>query len=77
MGQDKANPLATILSAALMLDYLADQTGIAAYADAGQIIESAVDQGFAANRFRPMEFGGDMGTKAMTEMVLSFCTSNP
>ena len=42
MGQDKANPLATILSAALMLDYLADQTGIAAYADAGQIIETAV-----------------------------------
>ena len=77
MGQDKANPLATILSAALMLDYLADQTGIAAYADAGQIIESAVDQGFAANRLRPMEFGGDMGTKAMTKTVLSFCTSNP
>ena len=77
MGQDKANPLATILSAALMLDYLADQTGIAAYADAGQIIETAVDQGFAANQLRPMEFGGDMGTKAMTETVLSFCTSNP
>ena len=77
MGQDKANPLATILSAALMLDYLADQTGIAAYADAGQIIESAVDQGFAANQLRPMEFGGDMGTKAMTEAVLSFCTANP
>ncbi len=77
MGQDKANPLATILSAALMLDYLADQTGIAAYADAGLIIETAVDQGFAANQLRPMEFGGDMGTKAMTETVLSFCTSNP
>ena len=77
MGQDKANPLATILSAALMLDYLADQTGIDAYADAGQIIESAVDQGFAANQLRPMEFGGDMGTKAMTEAVLSFCTVNP
>ena len=77
MGQDKANPLATILSAALMLDYLTDQTGIAAYADAGQIIESAVDQGFAANQLRPMEFGGDMGTKAMTKTVLSFCTSNP
>ena len=77
MGQDKANPLATILSAALMLDYLTDQTGIAAYADAGQIIESAVDQGFAANQLRPMEFSGDMGTKAMTKTVLSFCTSNP
>ena len=77
MGQDKANPLATILSAALMLDYLADQTGITAYADAGQIIESAVDQGFAANQLRPMEFGGDMGSKAMTEAVMAFCTARP
>ena len=73
MGQDKANPLATILSAALMLDYLADQTGVAAYADAAMIIENAVDQGFAANQLRPMEFGGDMGTKAMTKAVLSYC----
>ena len=28
MGQDKANPLACILSGALMLDYLADKCGI-------------------------------------------------
>lgn len=71
MGQDKANPLATILSAALMLDYLADQTGITGYADAAMIIEDAVTAGFAAGDLRPMEFGGDMGTIAITKAVIA------
>ena len=71
MGQDKANPLAAILSGGLMLDYLADKTGQSAYATAASLIEDAVDRGFAANRLRPMEFGGDMGTQAVTQEVLS------
>jgi 3-isopropylmalate dehydrogenase len=66
MGQDKANPLAAILSAALMLDYLADRSGRRAPAEAAQLIEDAVAAGFAANRLRPMEFGGDQGTAAVT-----------
>lgn len=73
MGQDKANPLATILSAGLMLDYLSDQTGQAGYADAAMIIDGAVEQGFANNDLRPMEFGGDMGTIAMTKAVMAHC----
>ncbi|WP_147125398.1 isocitrate/isopropylmalate dehydrogenase family protein [Shimia ponticola] len=70
MGQDKANPLAAILSGALMLEYLAEKSGDERYADAAGRIEAAVDAGFAANALRPMEFGGDMGTKAVTEGVL-------
>ena len=70
MGQDKANPLAAILSGALMLDYLAEKSGVQNYADAGAMIDKAVDNGFAANRLRPMEFGGDMGTKAITGEIL-------
>lgn len=70
MGQDKANPLAAILSGGLMLDYLADRTGIGAYADAASLIDGAVMTGFAANRLRPMEFGGDMGTRAVTRDVI-------
>lgn len=69
MGQDKANPLATILSSALMLDYLADQSGNTHAADAAKLIEDAVQWGFESNALRPMEFGGDMGTRAMTEAV--------
>ncbi|WP_204114408.1 isocitrate/isopropylmalate family dehydrogenase [Shimia biformata] len=69
MGQDKANPLAAILSGALMLDYLGEKLGNPAMCDAGLLIENAVDAGFAQNRLRPMEFGGDMGTRAVTEEV--------
>lgn len=71
MGQDKANPLAAILSGALMLDYLAEQSGDSRYDDAAQVIEKAVEDGFAANALRPIEFGGDMGTIAVTNEVLS------
>ncbi len=70
MGQDKANPLAAILSAALMLDYLAERLAAPAYADAAHMIETAVETGFEQNRLRPMEFGGDMGTKAVTNEIL-------
>ena len=71
MGQDMANPLAAVLSGALMLDYLAEKSGQAGYSDAAQAIEQAVEDGFAQNRLRPMEFGGDMGTKAVTWEVLA------
>ncbi|MEM8730832.1 MAG: isocitrate/isopropylmalate family dehydrogenase [Pseudomonadota bacterium] len=70
MGQDKANPLAAILSGALMLDYLADKSGGEAYADAAELINAAVYRGFAEGRLRPMEFGGDMGTRAVTRDLL-------
>jgi 3-isopropylmalate dehydrogenase len=71
MGQDKANPLAAILSGALMLDYLADKSGIEGFAQAAAVIDGAVDAGFADNALRPMEFGGDMGTKAVTREVIA------
>ena len=65
-GQDKANPLAAILSGAMMLDYLGERLGSNTYVEAARLIENAVDEGFARNRLRPMEFGGDMGTIAIT-----------
>ncbi len=75
MGQDKANPLAAILSAALMLDYLGEKTGNTRFDEAAHVIDSAVDAGFAANALRPMEFGGDMGTLAVTQAVLDSIVS--
>ena len=71
MGQDKANPLAAILSGALMLDYLSEKSGIAGYADAAHLIDTAIEAGFAENHLRPMEFGGDMGTRAITDEILT------
>lgn len=71
IGQDKANPLAAILSGGLMLDYLSERSGDERLSEAATLIEGAVDAGFAANLIRPMEFGGDMGTVAVTREVLA------
>jgi 3-isopropylmalate dehydrogenase len=70
MGEDKANPLAAILSGALMLEYLALKTDRPALLDAAELIDLAVYQGFEQNRIRPLEFGGDMGTVAVTDELL-------
>ena len=71
MGKDQANPLAAILSAGLMLDYLAEKLDQPAYEDAAMILDAAIETGFALNLLRPMEFGGDMGTKAVTLQLSS------
>ncbi|HJQ60943.1 MAG TPA: isocitrate/isopropylmalate family dehydrogenase [Vineibacter sp.] len=68
-GQDKANPTATILSAAMMLDWLGERHGIAALGEAATLIEEAVNEAFASRALRPMEFGGDQGLKAATAAV--------
>ena len=65
MGQDKANPLATILSSALMLDYLSEKKNCKHAANGAKLIENAIEVGFERNELRPMEFGGDMGTNAI------------
>lgn len=69
-GQDRANPLAAILSGALLLDYLGDKSGNAAPAQAARAIEGAVADSFAEHLIQPMEFGGTMGTKAVAKAVI-------
>ena len=76
IGMDRANPLAAILSGALMLDYLADKLNIAAMADAAELINNAIELGFAEKRIRPIEIGGDMGTAAVTEEVVNLITES-
>jgi len=61
MGQDKANPLAAILSGAMMLDYLSERRNEPRYAQAGALIDRAVDAGFAQNALRPMEATWERG----------------
>jgi len=70
MGQGKANPSATILSAAMMLDWLADKHDHQPAAEAALRIESAVDKAFA-DGLKPMEFGGGDGTAAIGKAVLA------
>src|SRR5580692_5489600 len=69
MGQGKANPTGMILSAAMMLDWLADKHGIEAAAEAGERIERAVDKVYA-DGIKPMEFGGRNGTADIAKAVL-------
>jgi len=70
MGQGKANPTGMILSAAMMLDWLADKHGVEGAAEAGETIERAVDKVYAGG-LRPMEFGGNNGTADITKAVLA------
>src|SRR3989440_3529758 len=69
MGKGLANPTAMILSAALMLDWLADRPGFAGAAAAARRIEQAVDRAFTGG-LRPCEFGGPDNTAAPAETVL-------
>jgi 3-isopropylmalate dehydrogenase len=71
IGHNLANPLAAILSAALMLDYLADKHNCNAMHDAAALIENAIDRGFEQNRIRPKEFGGNMGTGEVSAEVIA------
>ena len=69
MGSGKANPAAMILSAAMMLDWLAERHDHPAAAEAAQRIDRAVDGAFA-NGLKPCEFGGRDGTSAIANAVL-------
>jgi 3-isopropylmalate dehydrogenase len=70
MGQGKANPTAMILSAAMMLDWLADKHDHSPAAEAALRIEKAVDKAYAGG-LEPMEYGGKDGTAAIARAVLA------
>ncbi len=70
MGQGKANPTAMILSAAMMLDWLADKHGLEVAAEAGERIERAPSTGSMPTASRPIEFGGRNGTADIAKAVL-------
>ena len=70
MGKNKANPLATILSGSLMLEYLADKKNCPQANEAALIIENAIEEGFNKNLLRPFEFGGGMSTTEITSQIL-------
>ncbi|SFI02640.1 isocitrate/isopropylmalate dehydrogenase family protein [Bradyrhizobium sp. Gha] len=70
MGQGKANPTGMILSAAMMLDWLADKHGAESATEAGERIERAVDRVYA-DGLKPIEFGGSNGTADITKAVLA------
>jgi len=69
MGKAQANPTAMILSAAMMLDWLADKHDHPLAAEAALRIERAVDQAYAGG-IKPMEYGGKDGTATIAGAVM-------
>ncbi len=63
-GQDRANPLATILSVAMMLRYSLDRAELADRIEAA--VEETLDDGI-----RTADLGGDCGCQAMGDAVCS------
>jgi 3-isopropylmalate dehydrogenase len=65
-GQDKANPVSLILSAAMLLDWTARRRGLDSYTQAAAAIHAAVDALLADSERRTQDLGGPLGTKAFT-----------
>ncbi len=68
-GQGVANPVATLLSMAMMYDWLGETHSEASLVQAGRLIQQAVDAAFADGKLLPGEFGGSANTAAIVKAV--------
>lgn len=68
-GQDKANPCSLVLSAAMLLDWLADKRGLAGLRRGAEAINRAVDELVKNPETRTRDLGGHLGTRAFTEAL--------
>lgn len=68
-GRGIANPTAMLLSAALMLDWLAERHGCHVCARAAASLERAVNAAFADGSVQPSDLGGEHSTQ---DLVASF-----
>ncbi len=74
-GRGIANPMAMLLSCAMMLDWLGELHAHSAAADAGRRLDEAVLRACAERRVKPYEFDGTDGTAAVTAAVLDMLAS--
>ncbi len=74
-GQDVANPISLILSAALLLAWHGERSGDAKYQSAGRAIEDAVaiamQRGLATK-----DVGGNLGTAATGQAIVAILQSD-
>jgi len=68
-GQDKANPTSLILSAAMLLEWLAGRHRRPELEQAAQAIESAIDAALKEPATRTADLGGRLGTRAFAGHV--------
>jgi len=69
-GTDRANPASLILSAAMLLDWLARRHGRERYATAARVISDAVDVLLATPETRTVDLGGSVGTREFTRLLI-------
>lgn len=70
VGQGKANPIATFLSAALMLDWLGKKHANKACQDGAGMIVAAVAAALRNGQLIPYELGGTAGTAQISDAIM-------
>ena len=68
-GKDKANPVSLILSAAMLLEWIAARRGSDALAAAARKIDAAVDTTLKDPATRTADLGGKIGTREFAKAV--------
>jgi 3-isopropylmalate dehydrogenase len=68
-GRGMANPMAMILSAAMMLDWLGHRNGNTEAREAGRAMDAAVTKVLSEGRVRSADLGGSATTLAVAEAV--------
>ena len=68
-GQDKANPTSLILSAGMLLEWLAARHKRREFSQAARSIEDAIDAALQSADTRTRDLGGTLGTKAFGKHV--------
>lgn len=68
-GQDQANPTSLILSAAMLLEWLAARHKRPEYERAAKVIEAAIDACLKDPATRTADLGGKLGTRAFSAAV--------
>jgi 3-isopropylmalate dehydrogenase len=68
-GKNIANPMATILSAAMMLDWLGDRNDDSVCIDAAVTLENAVAKIIADGKVRTPDIGGSSSTTEVANAI--------
>lgn len=68
-GQGKANPTATILSGALMLEWLGQAMSNPHLTRAAALLNQATENAFLSQDLLPYELGGQAGTQKITQAI--------
>jgi 3-isopropylmalate dehydrogenase len=69
-GLDRANPVSLVLSAGMLLEWLAIRHRNPAFAQAHALIEASVDALLADPARRTRDLGGSLGTRAFTDALV-------